>query len=133
MTSFLSTRGARAVLAALVVSMGAALLPGSAEAQDRIRIGYGRLIVNDSAGELKDRWQTGNVVSSRVWGYGWDGRAPSRPGELLELRFNGQIISPANLSTFDPDDRLYAGSLSLGLHTHFDRAAQKSRSGAIWS
>ncbi|SIS65134.1 hypothetical protein SAMN05421759_10271 [Roseivivax lentus] len=108
-------------VAAFAVLFGATLLPDAGAAQDRTQIGYGRLIVNDSAGELKDRWQTGNVVSSRVWGYGWDGQAPARPGDLLELRFNGQIIAPANLRDFNPDDRLYAGSLSLGLHTHFTR------------
>lgn len=78
MTSLSPTRGALGAIAAIALSVLATLSPDVAQAQDRTQIGYGRLIVNDSAGELKDRWQTGNVVSSRVWGYGWDGQAPAR-------------------------------------------------------
>ena len=122
MTSNTLTRVARRATA-MAILIASAMAATETPAQERLRIGYGRLIVNDSAGELKDRWQSGSVASSRVWGYGWEGQAPARPGALVELRFNGQIIAPANLKNPDPDDRLYAGSLSLGAHTHFSRGA----------
>ncbi|QFT62163.1 lipid A-modifier LpxR family protein [Roseivivax sp. THAF30] len=107
-----------AALCALALSVFAA---SASSAQERLRVGYGRLVINDSAGELKDRWRSGSIASSRVWGYGWDGQAPARPGELLELRLHGQVIAPSSLKDFNPDDRLYAGALSAGLHTHFQR------------
>ncbi|MHA6325286.1 lipid A-modifier LpxR family protein [Roseivivax sp. CAU 1753] len=129
MTFQLPSRAASCV-AGLCVLIASVLLAPEAAAQDRTRIGYGRLIVNDSAGELKDRWQTGSFMSSRVWGYGWDGQAPDRPGALIELRFNGQIIAPANLRDFNVADRLYAGSLSLGAHTHFNRHGTEIAIGA---
>lgn len=98
----------------------ATLLAGSpVAAQGRERLGYGRIFNNDLIGDGQDRWRTGNIASSRVWGPSWEGRVPARFGELLELRFNGEIIAPENLSSPAPGDRPYAGALSLGLHTHF--------------
>ncbi|PJE29230.1 hypothetical protein SAMN06297129_1160 [Pseudooceanicola antarcticus] len=92
----------------------------AAPASARERLGYGRLISNDFIGGGQDRWRTGSVASSRVWGPGWDGQLPDRAGELLELRFLGQIIAPDNLETPAPGDRRYATALSFGLHSHFD-------------
>lgn len=104
---------------------GASDAPQAAEAVfpdgGRRRIGYGRLITNDLFGDGEDRWRTGSVASSRVWGYGWDGRAPQRLGELLELRLHGQIIAPERLSNPAPGDRPWAGALSAGLHSHAQR------------
>lgn len=88
------------------------------------RVGYGRLIVNDLIGDGEDRWRTGSVASSRIYMRGnsaWAGHAPARLGELWELRFLGQVISPANLTNPAADDRRQAGALSLGLHTHVAR------------
>ena len=39
-----------------------------ANAAERGRIGYGRLITNNFIGDGQDRWRTGSVDSSRVWG-----------------------------------------------------------------
>ena len=85
----------------------------------RQRLGYGRLTTNDLIGDGKDRWRTGSVTSSRVWGYGWDGAAPQSFGDLLELRLQGQIIQPDSLRQAVPGDRPWAGALSFGLHTHW--------------
>ncbi len=93
------------------------------EALKRHRIGYGHLIDNDLIGDGKDRWRTGSVASSRIYGYGWDGQAPANFGELLELRFLGQIIAPDNLRNPAAGDRPWAGALSLGLHTHMQRGS----------
>lgn len=92
-------------------------------AVDRTRIGYGNLVTNDFVDGGEDRWRTGSFASSRVWGPAWTGTAPTRFGDLLELRFNGEIIAPANLTAPAPGDRAYAGALSLGLHTHMQRGA----------
>jgi len=61
-------------------------------AGDRSRIGYGRLITNDFIGDGKDRWRTGSVASSRVWGPEWTGQLPSGFGELIELRLGAEIM-----------------------------------------
>lgn len=81
-------------------------------------LGYGRLTSNDLIGDGQDRWRTGSVTSSRVWGYSWEGTAPARLGQLLEARIQGQIIAPDNLTRVNPKDRPYAGALALGVHTH---------------
>ncbi|SLN49019.1 hypothetical protein ROJ8625_02408 [Roseivivax jejudonensis] len=112
--------------AALILGLGAS----AADAQDRIRLGYGRLFVNDSLGELQDRWQSGSITASRVWGYQFDGTLPATPGDMIELRTHGRAIAPASLRAFDPDDRRYAGILSVGAHTHFQRGAAEVTLGA---
>lgn len=87
----------------------------------RVVLGHGRLTNNDLLGDLDDRWQTGSVSSSRVVGRNWSGMLPDRPFDILEYRLSGQIIAPENMRTPDPEDRPWAGALSLGLHTHFMR------------
>ena len=89
--------------------------------EGRSRIGYGNLITNDLIGDGKDRWRTGSIASSRLWGYGWGGQAPAGFGELLELRILGQIMAPSNLRNPATGDRPWAGALSIGLHTHMQR------------
>lgn len=106
------------------------ILPQDAAAQSRERIGYGRLITNDYLADGRDRWRSGSVSSSRVWARGWSGILPDVPGDLLELRFGAEIISPSNLVTAAPGDRPYAGLLSAGLHTHFERLGTEFALGA---
>ncbi|MFD1343629.1 lipid A-modifier LpxR family protein [Litorisediminicola beolgyonensis] len=108
-------------LAGAVVVLLSLCLAEAASAQDRVRLGYGRLFINDSMAAAKDRWHTGGLISSRIWGQHWDGEAPEKPGEIIEFRWQGRVIAPSNLRAADPDDRRYAGVLSLGLHTHFQR------------
>ncbi|PKQ12580.1 MAG: DUF2219 domain-containing protein [Alphaproteobacteria bacterium HGW-Alphaproteobacteria-1] len=116
-------------LFAFALGMSVALA-GMAGAEGRSRIGYGLIFTNDLIGDGDDRWRSGSVASSRIFAPGWDGQAPSRFGELLELRFNGEIIAPEDLSTPAPVDRPYAGALSLGLHTHIQRAQMEYALGA---
>jgi hypothetical protein len=106
-------------LAAICLAM--MMMPPQAQAQQYERLGYGRLINNDFIATGQDRWRTGSVQSSRVWGRGWNGMLPAQPGELLELRLGAEIIAPDDLRNPAPDDRPYAGALTAGLHTHFDR------------
>ncbi|MFB9148780.1 lipid A-modifier LpxR family protein [Roseovarius ramblicola] len=103
----------------LVWALGVCLVvAGTAQAEGRYRIGYGVIFTNDLIGDGDDRWRTGSVASSRVYAPGWEGTAPRRFGEMLELRFNGEIIAPEDVSHPAPMDRPFAGALSLGLHTH---------------
>lgn len=94
-------------------------------AQGREAIGYGRLINNDLLGDLGDRWQSGSVASSRLYGAGWDGELPDRPFDILEFRLGGQVITPQDLRNPPDGDRPFAGVLSLGLHTHFERGGNE--------
>ena len=96
-----------------------ALLPLGAHAQDLTRLGYGYLLTNDFIGDGQDRWRTGSIASSRVWGRDWNGALPAGFGDLIELRLGAEIIAPDNLEAPDPADRPYAGALSVGLHSHF--------------
>jgi hypothetical protein len=84
----------------------------------RRALGYGRLMTNDVIGDGQDRWRTGSVTVSGIWGYRWDGAAPSQLGQLLETRVQGQVIAPSSLTRVNTRDRPYAGALSVGLHTH---------------
>ena len=97
------------------------ITPLSAEAGDRARLGYGRMITNDFLGDLEDRERTGSVVSSRVWGSDWSGRLPTTFGDLIELRLGVDVLAPDNLQNPRPGSRPWAGALSAGLHTHFRR------------
>jgi len=117
----------RLIAAALVASVG---LSTVADAQERSRLGYGRLIANDYIGDGKDRWRTGGVQSSRVWGPEWTGTAPAGFGQLLELRLGAEIVAPDDIENLRSGDRPYAGSLSVGLHTHFQRGRTEFAVGA---
>lgn len=90
-------------------------------AADRTRLGYGRLITNDTFGDTFDRWRTGSLAASRIWGPDWTGRLPSGFGEVLELRWGLEVLAPENIVSPAPLDRPYAGAISAGLHTHFAR------------
>jgi len=104
----------------IAVAVSAILLLSSVvSASERQRLGYGVLVTNDLLGDGRDRWRSGSVASSRVWGPEWTGQLPDNIGEILELRFNAEIIAPRNLNVPAAGDRPFAGAISLGLHTHF--------------
>ncbi len=107
----------KAILAIFTLAIG---LCGPVFAQDRVTLGWGRLFNNDTLGDTQDRWQTGSYTISRLRGVSWNGRLPSRPGEILELRLSGRAIAPQSLMSPAPLDRRYAGIITVGLHTHFD-------------
>lgn len=102
---------------ALVLSL--VMVAPEADAGERTKLGYGRLMTNDYFGDGKDRWRTGSWTSSRVWGSQWDGKAPKAFGDLIELRLSSEIFAPDNLTRASAGDRRYAGALSIGAHTHF--------------
>lgn len=104
-----------------LAALGLTVLATQATAGERERLGYGRLIQNDFLGDGQDRWRSGSVASSRVWARNWDGELPEDFGNILEFRLNAEIMAPDNLVTPAAGDRPYAGSLSFGLHTHYQR------------
>ena len=100
----------------LLVSLG-----WPATARDREMIGRGWLLTNDILGDTHDRWRSGSFAASGVWGPAWSGAAPEGFGQVLEFRFGSEIITPENPSRPAPGDRPFAGMVSFGLHTHFER------------
>ena len=102
---------------ALALSLTVAV--GSAQADPREKLGYGRLMTNDFLGDGEDRWRTGSWTSSRVWGPEWAGQAPSGCGDLIEFRLSAEISAPSSLDLPAAGDRPYAGAVSIGAHTHF--------------
>jgi Uncharacterized protein conserved in bacteria (DUF2219) len=103
----------------LLVTLLVTLLPAlPLAAQDRQTLGWGRLFDNDAMGDMHDRWHTGSYTLSMLRGPGWTGDLPSGLGTIMEYRFSGGLISAGDLTNPDPDDRRYAGPLSIGAHSH---------------
>ena len=100
------------------------------DVEDRAFLGYGRLFTNDLLGDGRDRWQTGSLSSSRIWGPVWTGEPPWQFGQLLELRLHGQVISGEELRGPDAFDRPWAGLLSVGAHSHVERSGWEFVAGA---
>lgn len=107
-------------------------IPQASLAEDRYTLGWGRLFANDALGDGEDRWRTGSYSVSLLKGLRWRGVLPSVPGEILEYRIAASIVAPDNLAAPDPDDRLYAGTISAGLATHFEmRGFQTTLGGGL--
>lgn len=115
------------LLALCAISISAAL---PSAAQERVTLGWGRLFTNDIFGDARDRWRTGSYTLSRIRGEEWTGQLPTTFGSLLEFRAVGETIAPADLVNPDPTDRRYVGSLTFGLHTHFDMQGFETSLGA---
>jgi hypothetical protein len=111
------TRLFAAVMATACALIGLTMKP--AQAEGRQYLGHGRLITNDVLGDGYDRWRTGSVALSYLWGPKWQGRRPDVFGQMLEFRFNAEILGPENLAFPAPGDRAYAQALTMGLHSHF--------------
>jgi len=103
-----------------IVSL-ALIAPAAVSADGYVKLGYGRLINNDFLGDLKDRGQTGSYTSSRIYGKSWSGALPQNAGEILEFRLQADIKAPDNLVAPAAGDRPFAGSVTLGLHTHYQQ------------
>lgn len=113
----------------LAAALGLIASGGAAIAEGRKTLGWGQMVVNDSLGDFYDRWRTGSYSVSTVRGAGWSGALPERFGDLLEFRARGEAIAPAGLRFRAPTDRRYAGILSFGVHSHFERAGWENTVG----
>ena len=99
----------------------AASLAAPAWADDqagRQNLGMARVFTNDTIADRQDRWRSGGYGISAFRGAEWFGALPSQPFEIMEYRLRGEVMAPDNLARPAPGDRLYAGSLWLGAHTH---------------
>ena len=105
---------------ALIVAVLAVLPTTAALAEARQTLGWGWLFDNDALGDLHDRWRSGGYTISLVRGPAWTGQLPDRFGEVLEYRFSGATVTPANLGDPAADDRRFAAPLSFGLYTHLN-------------
>lgn len=103
------------------MALGFSCLAGPALAEDaRETLGVVRLFTNDTLADREDRWRTGAFSVSAFRGPAWTGTLPTQPFSVLEYRFRGEAISPDNTINPAPGDRLYAGTLWFGAHTHYD-------------
>ena len=117
----------------LLVGLCFFAFPHGIQAKEKTKLlGYGLLFTNDFFGDGRDRWRTGSLVSSRVFGRSEMTRTWRRREALNELRLFSQIIAPSDLSRnsdssdagekaglMEDIDRAYVGHLSIGLHRHF--------------
>lgn len=106
------------------------VLPVAVHAADWVQLGYGRLVNNDYLGDFQDRGQTGSYVSSRMFGRSWNGALPGRAGQILEFRLQADIKAPDDLRRPAAGDRPFAGSVSFGLHTHYENSGFEIAMGA---
>lgn len=107
-----------------------AMFPQVGATQGRETLGAARLFTNDLIGDGRDRWRSGSYGVSTVRGSAWAGQLPTRMGDIMEYRFRGEVITPASLINPTPGDRLYAGVLSFGAHTHFGWSGFEVSAGA---
>lgn len=102
---------------ALVMIWIAASFP--AAAAEREALGWSVAVTNDVFGRLyRDRWQSSSIQGSVFFG---STDQPTNFGDVLEYRFQSDILTPEHLTNPDPTDRRHAGMLSFGLHTHATR------------
>ena len=114
----------------LALCLALSLMPAATMAQERVTLGWGRVLTNDLLGDGRDRWRTGSYTLSRIRGEAWSGSLPATPGEILEFRAMGETIAPADLTVVDPNDRRFVGALTFGLHTHFEWSGLDTSLGA---
>jgi len=96
---------------------------------NRSGLGTARLFTNDALGDGKDRWKTGSYQVSHFRGGVWTGDLATGPGEMLEYRLRTDIVAAESLKSPKPGDRRYAGVLSFGVHTPFERAGWELSAG----
>ncbi|WP_419738948.1 lipid A-modifier LpxR family protein [Ruegeria sp.] len=104
--------------------------PQPTESPKRELIGFGWMFTDDLIGDDHDRWQTSSLNLSWILARGWSGDLPETFGDVIEIRAYTQMISPEDLVTPNPQDRQYAGILSLGAYTHFQRRSAQFTVGA---
>jgi hypothetical protein len=107
-----------------------ALAGAGAEAGERVFLGPAYAIGNDSIGQMRDRWQSSQLLGSVFFGPATDAPRELAPGRLLELRLTHQLITPESLDDPAPEDRPFAGAFGLELLTHGEAAGAEITLGA---
>ena len=102
------------VVASTVVSF----LMSPASASDLRYFGFSNLV--SGSDEAGTQYGQSPDALSLLGERGWSGPLPEQPGEIIELRFQGDVRLP---DSTDEGARPFASSLTLGLHTHFQRGA----------
>jgi hypothetical protein len=92
--------------------------PAQAQTGERVTLGFGRLFTNDFFGDGRDRWHSGGYTFSLLRGAEGQVGRPDRLGSTLEYRLRSEIITPGTEDPVTGVDRPYAGTISLGLHSH---------------
>lgn len=108
----------RSAIGLAVAILAAATGAAPADTAERRILGWSHVIVNDSIGEFRDRWQSSYVHGSVFLGPESGGVEALPLGEVLEVRLSSQIVTPENLTFPQPDDRPFAGALGVELLTH---------------
>lgn len=91
-------------------------------ADERQKLGIGRMLTNDVLGDGQDRWRSGSYALSFVRGRNpWNGKRPVSFGDIIEYRIRGEVFAPEDIQTPAAGDRRFAGAWSVGMHTHFRR------------
>lgn len=92
---------------------------GPVVAQDRVTLGFGRMMTNDFFWDTQDRWRTASYNFSIVRGPEWTGARPQGIGDIFEVRLRNEMIMPSERRGDGQFDRPYVGLWSVGLHTHY--------------
>jgi hypothetical protein len=111
-------------------AQSASTTPVATKPEKRELVGFGWMFSDDLLGDDQDRWQTSSLNLSWVLARGWDGELPEAFGDVIEIRAYTQLISPEDLVSPSPTDRRYAGILSLGAYTHFQKRGAEFTVGA---
>lgn len=101
-----------------IASLCLLLVAGAAAAEERSYLGAGYVIGNDSIGQLRDRWQSSQLLGSLFFGPPTDRPQTLPVGRLLEFRLSHQLVTPESLDAPAPEDRPFAGSFGLEVLTH---------------
>lgn len=88
-------------------------------AEDRVTLGFGRLMSNDFFWDTQDRWRTASYNFSIVRGPEWSGARPEGFGEIIEFRLRNEMIMPGGRRADGQFDRPYVGMWTAGVHTHY--------------
>ena len=95
-----------------------ALCAGAPAVAERSYLGAGYAIGNDSIGQLRDRWQSSQLLGSVFFGPQVAAPRALPPGRILEFRLSHRVITPESLDAPAPGDRPFAGAFGLELLTH---------------
>jgi len=102
----------------LAVALATVFAAPPGDASERRVLGWSHVIVNDSIGEFRDRWQSSYVHGSVFLGPEQGDWRKLALGEIVEIRLSNQIVTPENLTFPRTGDRPFAGALGAEVLTY---------------